>query len=64
MPRTKPTSASPGPTEMPVKLHPHEIDQVRAAASAAGKTLSHFVRDRLGLPIPKRGRPPASESAR
>lgn len=42
---------------LPVKLHQHEVDQVRAAAAAAGKSLSHYVRDRLHLPIPKRGRP-------
>lgn len=43
--------------EIPVKISPAELAQLRADAKSRDKKLSHYVRGKLGLPIPKMGRP-------
>ncbi len=47
-----------------VKLSPAEVEQVRQAAEKRGMMVSHYVRKRLGLPLPQIGRPPAEAAGK
>lgn len=50
--------------KLDVMLNPSEIETVKADAEKKGLPLSHYVRKKLGLPIPTRGRPKAESQAK